>query len=276
MHVRWQQAAGAFVWVRGVALAAYPGMRWVATLRSGDRGVLPPTDVTCVLGTNDARSSFQMEEQRCTGNPSWYTWAEGCLTPAAWAVLSYRVAHRLWMVGLPSLALAVSLPARISSGADIHPQAVIGRRFRLAHGFGVVIGATAEIGDDCVLLQGVTLGVRHVGQSEPPGVRVHPRLGNLVRVGAGAVLLGSITVGDGVQIGANAVVLADIPAGATAVGIPARVICRGSAAAFAGTDRWLDEVWDASDLGAPQFIGGWSGTASVVTPPTSGGHHRPA
>lgn len=124
------------------------------------------------------------------------------------------------------MALAVSLPARIGSGADIHPQAVIGERFKLVHGFGVVIGATAEIGNDCILLQGVTLGVRYIGQPEPAGVRVHPRLGNGVRVGAGAVLLGSITVGDGVRVGANTVVLEDVPAGATAVGVPARIIER--------------------------------------------------
>ena len=158
------------------------------------------------------------------GRPAWHSWAEDCLTPAAWAVRSYRFAHWLWIGGLPTLALIVSLPARIGSGADLHPQAVIGVRFKLAHGFGVVIGDTAVIGDDCVLLQGVTLGIRHIGEVEPIGVRVHPRLGNRVRVGAGAVLLGAITVGDGAQIGANTVVLIDVPAGATAVGVPARII----------------------------------------------------
>ncbi len=162
--------------------------------------------------------------------PAWHAWVEGTLTPSAWAVRSYRVAHWLWTQGLPSAAFVVSLPARIGSGADLHPQALIGVRFKLAHGFGVVVGETAEIGDDCLLLQGVTLGVRHVGEPVPFGVRVHPRLGNRVRVGAGAVLLGPITVGDDVQIGANSVVLTDIPSGATAVGVPARVVRCGAAA----------------------------------------------
>ncbi len=251
MHVRWQQATGAFIWVRRVAVVAYPGMWWGNVLRPSEQGSLTPSGAAYAPDRIDGQPSCRIVVRRYTSNPSWYTWAEGCLTPAAWAVFSYRVAHRLWIVGLPSLALAVSLPARISSGADIHPQAVIGRHFRLAHGFGVVIGATAEIGNDCVLLQGVTLGVRHVGQAEPPGTRVHPRLGNLVRVGAGAVLLGSITVGDGVQIGANAVVLDDIPAGATAVGIPARIIRRVSAAEpsplLPSTYRLLEGEWDASD-----------------------------
>ena len=158
------------------------------------------------------------------GQPAWYGWAESCLTPAAWAVQSYRASHWLWGHGLPSAALLTCLPARVASGVDLHPQARIGRRFKLAHGFGVVVGDTAEVGDDCILLQGVTLGVRHVDERAPLGVRVHPRLGNRVRVGAGAVLLGPITIGDDVQIGANSVVLDDVPAGATAVGAPARII----------------------------------------------------
>ncbi len=229
MQVRWRRAVGAFVWVRRVAVEAHPGMWWPTNTRRSEWGALTPPDDVSDTAMTDGGTSYDMVSRRYTGTPSWYTWAEGYLTPTAWAILSYRVAHRLWIGGLPSLALAVSLPARISSGADIHPQAVIGRRFKLAHGFGVVIGATAEIGNDCVLLQGVTLGVRHVGQAEPLGIRVHPRLGDLVRVGAGAVLLGCITVGDGVQIGANAVVLDDVPPGATAVGIPARIIKRVSA-----------------------------------------------
>ena len=146
-------------------------------------------------------------------------WAMNLTQPSVWAVRMYRIAHVLWMRRWRWLALAITCAARIVSGIEIHPQATIGRRFAISHGFGVVIGETAEIGDDCLILQGVTLGGRH-----PAHPRWHPKLGNGVRVGAGAVILGPVTIGDGAQIGANAVVLHDIPAGLTAVGVPARVV----------------------------------------------------
>jgi len=105
------------------------------------------------------------------------------------------------------------------TGIEIHPGATIGRRFFIDHGMGVVIGETAEIGDDCTLYHGVTLG----GTSWNKGKR-HPTLGKGVVVGAGAKILGPITIGEGARIGSNAVVVKDVPPGATAIGIPARII----------------------------------------------------
>jgi serine O-acetyltransferase len=116
-------------------------------------------------------------------------------------------------------ARLVSHASRFLTGIEIHPGAAIGRRVFIDHGMGVVIGETAEIGDDCTLYHGVTLG----GTTWNKGKR-HPSLGRGVVIGAGAKLLGPIAVGDGARIGSNAVVVKDVPAGATAVGIPARVI----------------------------------------------------
>jgi serine O-acetyltransferase len=131
----------------------------------------------------------------------------------------HRFAHWLWGVGLNWLARLVSHGSRWLTGIEIHPGATIGRRFFIDHGMGVVIGETAEIGDDCTLYHGVTLG----GTSWNKGKR-HPTLGKGVVVGAGAKILGPITVGDGARIGSNAVVVKDVPPGATAIGIPARII----------------------------------------------------
>jgi len=117
------------------------------------------------------------------------------------------------------LARLVSHASRFLTGIEIHPGAAIGRRVFIDHGMGVVIGETAEIGDDCTLYHGVTLG----GTTWNKGKR-HPSLARGVVIGAGAKLLGPIAVGDGARIGSNAVVVKDVPAGATAVGIPARVI----------------------------------------------------
>jgi serine O-acetyltransferase len=110
--------------------------------------------------------------------------------------------------------------ARFLTGIEIHPGAKIGRRVFLDHGLGIVIGETTEIGDDCTIYQGVTLG----GTSLYKGVKRHPTLGKGVVVSAGAKVLGGFTVGDGARVGSNAVVLKEIPAGATAVGIPARIL----------------------------------------------------
>jgi serine O-acetyltransferase len=137
--------------------------------------------------------------------------------PGLHAVLMHRLNHRLWNAGLHWLARFLSLFARWLTGIEIHPGATIGRRFFIDHGMGVVIGETAEIGDDCTLYHGVTLG----GTSWNPGKR-HPTLGRDVVVGAGAKILGPITVNDGSRIGSNAVVLKDVPTGVTVVGIPAR------------------------------------------------------
>jgi serine O-acetyltransferase len=139
--------------------------------------------------------------------------------PGFHAMVSHRFAHRLWNMGFKWLARLTSHVGRWLTGIEIHPGARIGRRFFIDHGMGVVIGETAEIGDDCTLYHGVTLG----GTTWNKGKR-HPTLGNGVVVGAGAKILGPVTVGDGAKIGSNAVVVRDVPQGATAIGIPARII----------------------------------------------------
>jgi serine O-acetyltransferase len=139
--------------------------------------------------------------------------------PGVHALLAYRLSHGLWRRGFKWLARFTSAVARWLTGVEIHPGATIGRRFFIDHGMGVVIGETAEIGDDCTLYHGVTLG----GTVWNKGKR-HPTLGNNVVVGAGAKVLGPITVGSGARIGSNAVVVKDVPAGTTAVGVPGRII----------------------------------------------------
>jgi serine O-acetyltransferase len=139
--------------------------------------------------------------------------------PGFHALLVHRLAHWLWGMHLKWLARLVSHLGRFLTGIEIHPGARIGRRFFIDHGMGVVIGETAEIGDDCTLYHGVTLG----GTSWNKGKR-HPTLGNGVVLGAGAKVLGPITIGDGARVGSNAVVVKSVPPGATAVGIPARIL----------------------------------------------------
>ncbi|AKT52552.1 serine acetyltransferase [Arsenicicoccus sp. oral taxon 190] len=141
------------------------------------------------------------------------------VSPGLHAIWVHRVSHQLWQresLRLPARLL--SNLARAVTGVEIHPGATIGRRFFIDHGMGVVIGETAEIGDDCMLYNSVNLG----GRSLAKGKR-HPTLGNGVTVGSGARVLGAITLGDGSQVGANAVVVKDVPANAVAVGIPAQV-----------------------------------------------------
>lgn len=142
--------------------------------------------------------------------------------PGFHAVLAHRLSHSLFRNGMPWLARVISNIARWITGIEIHPGAMIGRRFFIDHGMGVVIGETAEIGDDCTLYHGVTLG----GTSWEKGKR-HPTLGNDVVIGAGAKVLGPIYIGDDVRIGSNAVVLKDVQAGATVVGVPGRVVGGG-------------------------------------------------
>ncbi|MDR5170900.1 serine O-acetyltransferase [Methylobacillus sp. Pita2] len=139
--------------------------------------------------------------------------------PGVHALLIHRVSHRLWRLRLYWLARFSSYIARWFTGIEIHPGAVIGRRVFIDHGMGVVIGETAVIGDDCTLYHGVTLG----GTSWNKGKR-HPTLLNGVVIGAGAKVLGPITIGAKAKIGSNAVVVKDIPDNATAVGIPARIV----------------------------------------------------
>lgn len=140
--------------------------------------------------------------------------------PGLHAVWLHRVAHLLWNSGLQWVARFWSMLARLLTGIEIHPGAKIGRRVFLDHGLGIVIGETTEIGDDCTIYQGVTLG----GTSLYKGVKRHPTLGKGVVISAGAKVLGGFTVGDGARVGSNAVVLKEIPAGATAVGVPARIL----------------------------------------------------
>jgi serine O-acetyltransferase len=139
--------------------------------------------------------------------------------PGLHAILLHRVARRCRDAGWPLTARLISQFARSLTGIEIHPGATIGRRFFIDHGMGVVIGETAEIGDDVMLYHGVTLG----GTSLVPGKR-HPTLGDGVIVGAGAKILGAITVGEGARIGANAVVVADVAPGTAVVGIPAKPV----------------------------------------------------
>jgi serine O-acetyltransferase len=140
--------------------------------------------------------------------------------PGFHAILFYGLAHWFWKIGLKLLARLVSQTGRFLTGIEIHPGAKIGRRLFIDHGMGVVIGGTAEIGDDVTLYQGVTLG----GTSLERGVKRHPTLGDGVIVGSGASVLGPFTVGECARVGANAVVIAEVPVGATVVGIPAKQI----------------------------------------------------
>jgi serine O-acetyltransferase len=140
--------------------------------------------------------------------------------PGVHALWLHRLSHGLWNIGLKWIARLLSMLARWITGIEIHPAAKIGQRVFFDHGLGIVIGETTEIGDDCTIYQGVTLG----GTSLYKGVKRHPTLGKGVVVSAGAKVLGGFTVGDGARIGSNAVVLKEIPAGATAVGIPARIL----------------------------------------------------
>ncbi len=142
------------------------------------------------------------------------------LYPGFHALLWHRLAHRLYKRRLYFLARLISQLVRFFTGIEIHPGAKIGRRVFIDHGLGVVIGETAEVGDDVVIYQGVTLGAR----GNEKGVKRHPTIKNGVVIGAGAKVLGPITVGEYAKIGANAVVLHDIPPFATAVGIPAQVV----------------------------------------------------
>ncbi len=140
--------------------------------------------------------------------------------PGMHAIWWHRyMSHPLWTADLKWLGRLMSHTGRFLTGVEIHPGATIGRRFFIDHGMGVVVGETAEIGDDCTLYHGVTLG----GVSWNQGKR-HPTLANGVTVGAGAKILGSFTVGAGAKIGSNSVVVKEVPAGATMVGIPARIV----------------------------------------------------
>jgi serine O-acetyltransferase len=150
--------------------------------------------------------------------------------PGFHALLYHRLAHWLWRRGWYLGGRFVSHLGRVATGIEIHPAAQIGRRLFIDHGMGVVIGETCEIGDDCTLYDGVTLGGTRPSREQQSQKR-HPTIGNDVIIGAGAKVLGPIRVGDGVRIGAAAVVLKEVPDGATMVGNPARQVGRRSVSA---------------------------------------------
>ena len=141
--------------------------------------------------------------------------------PGLHAIWLYRLAHFLWVREFISLARFISHISRFLTGIEIHPGAKIGRRFFIDHGMGVVIGETSEIGDDVLIYQGVVLG----GTTRERKKR-HPTIGNYVVIGAGATILGPVKIGDGARIGSGSVVVKSVPAGATVVGIPGRVMER--------------------------------------------------
>ncbi|KQP22017.1 serine O-acetyltransferase [Pseudorhodoferax sp. Leaf267] len=163
------------------------------------------TDIRCILDRDPAARS---------------AWEVLTCYPGIHALVLHRRAHWCWNHGLKWLGRAISQLSRWLTGIEIHPGAKIGERVFFDHAMGVVVGETAEIGDGCTIYQGVTLG----GTSLYKGEKRHPTLGRDVVVSAGAKVLGGFTVGDGAKIGSNAVVIKPVPAGATAVGIPARII----------------------------------------------------
>ena len=165
------------------------------------------------------------------------------LYPGVHAIIYHRIAHWLFRHNLRFLARCVSQWSRCWTGIEIHPGATIGHRLVIDHGMGIVIGETAEIGDDCLIYHGVTLG----GTGKDVGKR-HPTIGNNVLIGTGAKVLGPIRVGDNSRIAANSVVLREIPEDSTAVGIPARVVrIAGQKVNFAGE---VDQVSVADPVSA--------------------------
>ena len=177
-------------------------------------------------------------------DPAARSWLEILLLyPGIKAVRSHRLAHWCYRHDLKFLARFISQRSRRRTGIEIHPGAIIGRRLVIDHGMGIVIGETAEIGDDCLIYHGVTLG----GTGKDVGKR-HPTIGNNVLIGTGAKVLGPIKVGDNSRIAANSVVLKEIPEDSTAVGIPARVVrIAGQKVNFAGE---VDQVSVADPVSA--------------------------
>lgn len=153
------------------------------------------------------------------------TWEVLTCYPGLHVLILHRRANWCWRHGMKWLGRFISHLARILTGIEIHPGATIGRRVFIDHGFGVVVGETAEIGDDCTIYQGVTLG----GTSLSKGAKRHPTLGRGVIIGAGAQVLGGFTVGDFAKVGSNAVVVKEVPPGATAVGNPAHLVQKDAA-----------------------------------------------
>jgi len=165
-------------------------------------------------------------------DPAARTWAEVILCyPGLHAIWVHRISHWFWRRGFRTFARLLSHISRFLTGVEIHPGAKIGRRFFIDHGCGVVIGETTEIGDDVLIYQGVVLG----GTSQEKTKR-HPTIGNRVVIGAGAILLGPIKVGDGAKIGAGSVVIKDVPANSTVVGVPGRAVVSKQPKKVSGVD----------------------------------------
>lgn len=165
-------------------------------------------DIACILERDPAARSW---------------WEVLTCYPGLHAIYIHKLAHWFWLHGVRWLGRFTSHLGRWLTGIEIHPGAVIGSCVFIDHGMGVVIGETAEVGDGCTIYQGVTLG----GTSLYRGEKRHPTLGSGVVVGAGAKILGGFRVGDGAKIGSNAVVVKEVPAGATVVGIPGRIVEEG-------------------------------------------------
>ena len=171
------------------------------------------------------------------------------LYPGVKATLRHRRAHWCWNHGLKFLARFISQRTRKKTGIEIHPGATIGRRLVIDHGMGIVIGETAEIGDDVLMYQGVTLG----GTGKDQGKR-HPTIGNNVLIGSGAKVLGPFKVGDNSRIASNAVVLSEVPPDSTAVGVPARTVrMAGEKVDFVGM---VDQI-SISDPVAQELLAMW-------------------
>lgn len=154
--------------------------------------------------------------------------------PGFHAILFHRIAHWLWISGLTILGRCVSHFSRFITGVEIHPGASIGKSFFIDHGMGVVIGETSEIGDHVTLYHGVTLG----GTSHTRGKR-HPTVGDNVIIGAGAKILGPLTVGENSKVGANSVVIVDVPANSTVVGIPGKIVLKEDYPVYPGLEHNL-------------------------------------
>src|SRR4051794_31558468 len=167
------------------------------------------SDVACILERDPAART---------------TWEVLTCYPGLHAIYVHKLSRLFWLNGLPWLGRFTSHLGRLLTGIEIHPGAKIGSCVFIDHGMGVVIGETAEIGDGCTIYQGVTLG----GTSLYRGTKRHPTLAARVVVGAGAKILGGFTVGEGAHIGSNAVVVKEVPAGATVVGIPGRIVEDGA------------------------------------------------
>ncbi len=174
-----------------------------------------------------------------------------CCYPGFHAIRFHRLAHWLWTRGLKLAGRLVSHAGRFLTGIEIHPGAVIGEGFFIDHGMGVVIGETSEIGRNVTLFQGVTLG----GTTHSRGKR-HPTIGDNVVIGAGAKVLGPLTVGDGSRIGAGSVVIRDVPPNATVVGVPGRVVTRDGIRVAAGDEETGDAADDLAHDRLPDPVAG--------------------